>query len=68
MTTIKLFKTSFPVAVVASSLIAVIGIVLAVPQTPALEPSRQTTLECTIPTPALEAPCTQTATINPTMI
>ena len=67
MTTIKLFNTSFPVAVVASSLIAVIGIVLAVPQTPALEPSRQTTLECMIPTPALEAPCTQTATINPTM-
>ena len=68
MTTNRLFTTSLPIAVVASSITAVIGIVLAVPQTPALQSPRQTTLACTIPTPALEAPCTQTAPVNPTML
>ena len=67
MTTNNLITTPLQFAVVAGLLPVLTGIVLAVPQTPALEPPRETTLECTIPTPGLEAPCVQTTAINPTV-
>ena len=58
----------FDIVVFTSRWMAVIGIILAVPQTPALGSPRETTLECTIPTPGLEAPCVEMATTNPSMI
>ena len=56
------------VVVFTSRWMAVIGIILAVPQTPALGSSRETTLECTISTPGLESPCVEMATTNSSMI